>query len=281
ARIFALVYDALQALHHNGVPAGELGAEHLIFASAEKSAGGSRTVRLVNAGFPRHFFDSSALGIGGRASPAEGPQRRGEGSDGPALDAPPQREEALWRLGLLLYRSVTGQQPAAGPAPSRGGRPLLSVRKAAPEVPGLLADLIDSLVDAVPANRPQSAAAVAKALRVFLRTEEEQGPAPVEERVVAPVPGGAAGAGGPGGDGGDQAEVAAAAADLLAEFQDWRRAPGVAGEPAINKFFRAVIKHEGSDLHLAAGLPPMLRLRNVIRPMGAQPLEPEDLEELV
>jgi twitching motility protein PilT len=106
----------------------------------------------------------------------------------------------------------------------------------------------------------------------------------VEERVVAPVPGpagGAAGAGEIGGDSRDQAEVAAAAADLLAEFQDWRRAPAVAGEPAINKFFRAVIKHEGSDLHLAAGLPPMLRLRNLIRPMGAQPLEPEDLEELV
>ena len=282
ARIFALVYDALQALHHNGVPAGELGAEHLIFASTEKSAGGSRTVRLVNASFPRHFFDSSALGIGGRASLAEGPQHRGDGSDGPDLEAPPQPEEDLWRLGLLLYRCVTGQQPAAGPAPSRGGRPMLSVRKAAPEVPGLLADLIDSMVDAVPANRPQTAAAIAKALRVFLRTEEEQGPAPVEERVVAPVPAppaGAAAAGEPGGDGRAPAEVAAA--DLLAEFQDWRRAPGVAGEPAINKFFRAVIKLEGSDLHLAAGLPPMLRLRNVIRPMGAQPLEPEDLEELV
>jgi twitching motility protein PilT len=141
------------------------------------------------------------------------------------------------------------------------------VRQVAPEVPDLLAELIDSLVTAIPENRPQSAAAVAKALRVFLRTEEEQSPAQVEERVVLPMQSPAAGT--------------AAGGALLIEAEDWRRTPEVAGEPAINKFFRAVIKFQGSDLHLAAGLPPMLRVRNTIMHMGAQPLDPEELEELV
>src|SRR5262249_15218419 len=51
ARIFALVFDALQALHESGVRAAELGADSLIFASTDKSSGGGRTVRLINAGF--------------------------------------------------------------------------------------------------------------------------------------------------------------------------------------------------------------------------------------
>ena len=39
-------------------------------------------------------------------------------------------------------------------------------------------------------------------------------------------------------------------------------------EPEVNKLFRMVMKHEGSDLHLKAGLPPMMRLKGVIRQMS-------------
>jgi twitching motility protein PilT len=52
-------------------------------------------------------------------------------------------------------------------------------------------------------------------------------------------------------------------------------------EPEINKLFRMVMKHEGSDLHLKAGLPPMMRLRNAIRQMEMRPLSSEDMERLV
>jgi len=38
-------------------------------------------------------------------------------------------------------------------------------------------------------------------------------------------------------------------------------------EPEVNKLFRAVMKHEGSDLHLKAGLPPMMRHKGVIKKM--------------
>jgi twitching motility protein PilT len=52
-------------------------------------------------------------------------------------------------------------------------------------------------------------------------------------------------------------------------------------EPEVNKLFRMVMKHEGSDLHLKVGLPPMMRLRNVIRQMDMKPLSQTDMERLL
>src|SRR5262249_31835859 len=120
ARIFALVFDALQALHQNGVSAGDLSAEHLVFASADKSAGSGRTVRLVNAGFPRYFFDSAALGVGGQEQLAEG-RERPDGKEGLEVDAAPRPEEDTFRLGVLLYRTVTGQEPSPAASSRSGG----------------------------------------------------------------------------------------------------------------------------------------------------------------
>src|SRR5713101_5214776 len=52
-------------------------------------------------------------------------------------------------------------------------------------------------------------------------------------------------------------------------------------EPEINKLFRMVMKHEGSDLHLKVGLSPMMRLRGIIRQMDAKALTKHDMERLV
>ena len=52
-------------------------------------------------------------------------------------------------------------------------------------------------------------------------------------------------------------------------------------EPEVNKLFRMVMKHEGSDLHLKVGLPPMMRLRGVIRQMEMKALSQEDMERLM
>ena len=54
-----------------------------------------------------------------------------------------------------------------------------------------------------------------------------------------------------------------------------------AKEPEVNKLFRMVMKHEGSDLHLKVGLPPMMRLKGVIRHMQMDPLTQEDMERLM
>lgn len=52
-------------------------------------------------------------------------------------------------------------------------------------------------------------------------------------------------------------------------------------EPEINKLFRMVMRHEGSDLHLKVGQPPMMRLKGVIRRMDMRALSQEELERLV
>jgi len=52
-------------------------------------------------------------------------------------------------------------------------------------------------------------------------------------------------------------------------------------EHEVNKLFRAVMKHEGSDLHLKAGLPPMMRHRGIIKKMDLPPLSQEHMERLL
>src|SRR5262249_45669929 len=173
-------------------------------------------------------------------------------------------EEDIFRVGEVLYRCITGQEPYKTTRPGQAAQP---VRKAAPEVPAMLADLIDRLIDPVPANRPKSAAAVAKSLRVFLRTEEEEKQARVEEKLVVPVSSAAPATG--------SAAVDEVDGRLTVESVD------VPGEPEIARLFRAVIKHEASDLHLAVGVPPMMRLRNVIRQMDLPPVTQEDMVRLV
>ncbi len=54
-----------------------------------------------------------------------------------------------------------------------------------------------------------------------------------------------------------------------------------AGEPQINQLFRTVMLHKGSDLHLKAGLPGMIRLRGVIQKMNTPVLTQETLEKLI
>jgi twitching motility protein PilT len=58
-------------------------------------------------------------------------------------------------------------------------------------------------------------------------------------------------------------------------------AASVPGEPQINQLFRTVMLHKGSDLHLKAGLPGMMRLRGVIQKMNTPPLPHDTLEKLI
>src|SRR5438445_8677384 len=52
-------------------------------------------------------------------------------------------------------------------------------------------------------------------------------------------------------------------------------------EPEVNKLFRMVMKHEGSDLHLKVGLPPMMRLKGLIRQMDMKPISQPEMERLL
>jgi twitching motility protein PilT len=72
-----------------------------------------------------------------------------------------------------------------------------------------------------------------------------------------------------------------ATADVDPVTADPRLAAEVRREPEVNKLFRMVMKHEGSDLHLKVGLPPMMRLKGIIRRMEMKPLTQEDMERLL
>jgi twitching motility protein PilT len=52
-------------------------------------------------------------------------------------------------------------------------------------------------------------------------------------------------------------------------------------EPEINRYFKAAIKSQASDLHLKVNQPPKLRLNDGIRSTTAEPLTEEKIEKLV
>src|SRR5207244_2351167 len=72
-----------------------------------------------------------------------------------------------------------------------------------------------------------------------------------------------------------------ATADVVVTGDDGRMPAEAKREPEVNKLFRMVMKHEGSDLHLKVGLPPMMRLKGLIRQMEMKPLTQEDMERLL
>ncbi len=180
ARLFALALVGLQALHESQVPAGPLSADSILLSVASKAARSkSRNVKILNAGVPRSQFDPSALDAATTTThPTSGAI--------PTTAADPR--EDLFRLGCTFYHSLTGQLPyspdlalASAPRPA-------PVRQLAPDVPELLAQLIESMIDLDPNQRPRGAAQAAKSLRVFLAAEEETAPAhPEEELVPRPV----------------------------------------------------------------------------------------------
>ncbi len=52
-------------------------------------------------------------------------------------------------------------------------------------------------------------------------------------------------------------------------------------EPEVNKLFRMVMKHKGSDLHLKVGLPGVVRLGGVLRQMQMPPISSAEMERLL
>jgi twitching motility protein PilT len=52
-------------------------------------------------------------------------------------------------------------------------------------------------------------------------------------------------------------------------------------ELEIDKLFRALVKCEGSDLHLKAGCPPFVRVAGILRPLSRGPIGDEEMTRLV
>jgi twitching motility protein PilT len=49
----------------------------------------------------------------------------------------------------------------------------------------------------------------------------------------------------------------------------------------IDKIFRAVVKLEGSDLHMRVGSPPMVRTKGELRGLNRGPVDPEEMVRLL
>src|SRR5262249_27724626 len=240
--------DSVAALHQNEISPAELTADTIVFAKLDKAAGGGVMPRLVNAFFPRTLFDSSTRGLVRRHAEVRGRPSKVETASNPVED--------ILRLGRLFYRSIAGQDPFGSEDAARPTRKV-SIKAVAPDTPEMLADLIDTMIDPEPANRPQSAAGVAKSLRVFLRTEEQSKESEAGEEMELEV-----------------VATAAPEAESLSAVQE------EAGEPEINRLFRAVVKFQGSDLHLVVGRPPSMRVNNLVRALNAPPLTEAEMERL-
>ena len=52
-------------------------------------------------------------------------------------------------------------------------------------------------------------------------------------------------------------------------------------ELEVDKYFRALVKLEGSDLHMKVGRPPMIRVRNELRPLNRPPIDGEEMMDLL
>jgi hypothetical protein len=189
ARLMALALAGLDALHAKGVPAGDLSADCLLLAPTGKGATTQRTVKIMHAGVKRRLFDETAIGrsislVQGIPDELELAasctfQVSEAGAANPAED--------IFRLGCIFYRCVTGQAPFAErdlPKPSRPARPVAVL---APEIPEMLCQIIEQMIDPDPAKRPQKAAHVAKSLRVFLAAEEHAQEVKAEENIAAPA----------------------------------------------------------------------------------------------
>ena len=56
---------------------------------------------------------------------------------------------------------------------------------------------------------------------------------------------------------------------------------GVSKDLAVDKFFRALVKLEGSDLHMKVGQPPMVRVGGELKPLNYDALGKEEAVDLL
>ncbi|MCB9778206.1 MAG: protein kinase [Alphaproteobacteria bacterium] len=148
--------DALEYAHELGIIHRDLKPENVMLRR-------DGTVKLMDFGIAR-FLDEMHLTVTGAlvGSPAYmSPEQ--------AMEKVLDKRSDLFSLGTLLFHLVTGQLPFSGNNPSivlrniiEGNRP--GVADLTPEVSGPLGDLIASLLQTDPADRPASAAIVRERL---------------------------------------------------------------------------------------------------------------------
>jgi serine/threonine protein kinase len=183
-RLMALAFAGLDALHRHNVPAGDLSAACLLLAPSGKDAH-QRTVKILHVGVRRAAFDETALGrsisMGGLT--ADQVKRALE----LARSGAPEALDDMFRLGCLFYRCVTGNAPYSAKDMEFPRHAATPVSHLVPDIPELLGQLIDELIDPDVSKRPRKAGHVAKSLRVLLAADEQAREAVVEENLARPA----------------------------------------------------------------------------------------------
>jgi hypothetical protein len=188
ARIFTLACEGLRALHERKIPGGALTADCVLLTAAGKGPRPQRSVRLLVGPVSKEVFDAGALGAAGEdvgLLPLEG------GAPLPAVATP---ADDVLRLGCLFYQALAGRPPFPPDQLPRPHRPAQPLREAAPEVPEMLAGIVEEMIEIDLARRAKNAGHLARALRVFLKAEEDARDTRHEDHVVIPPRGPAAAA---------------------------------------------------------------------------------------
>ena len=60
-----------------------------------------------------------------------------------------------------------------------------------------------------------------------------------------------------------------------------RRLMNVRDDLEVDKYFRALVKLEGSDLHMKVDSPPMVRTKGELRPLNRGPVDAEEMVKLL
>jgi len=184
AQIFSMAFAALNALHTAKVPGGDLKPDCLILTPAGNGRKGARTLKILHAGIRRRAFDNEALAV----QPSEGIFENLEIQTSLTFSPPSgiEPEQDMFRLGSTFYHALTGQAPFPPEELPTPTRPAPPVRQLNPQVPEMLAELVEQTIDPSPLRRHKNAGHVAKTLRVFLTAEEELEAQPEQQVSIPP-----------------------------------------------------------------------------------------------
>ena len=179
ARIAAQIADALAAAHAAGIV-------HRDIKPANVMVGPDGTIRVLDFGVARAAGAtqltevSTVLGTAAYMSPE---QANGQPADG---------RSDIYSLGCLLYALLTGRPPFAGAAVAAVAQRQLNSsatppRRLNPQVPSSLDALVMTMLAKAPAQRPQTAADVARSLRLLDAGPKPSGAPAVRRRSSAGV----------------------------------------------------------------------------------------------
>jgi eukaryotic-like serine/threonine-protein kinase len=184
-RILREIVDALACAHDAGVVHRDVKPENVLFQHDHAVLADFGVARALDAASPGPRLTSTGLGLGtlGYMAPE---QLGGE----PDVDA----RADLYAVGVVAYEMLAGEPPFRGATLrvlaahlTEAPPPLARVR---PDVPAPLAELVARLLEKAPADRPQAAREVLRALESIATPRRASGRAPRPPNAPEDAPGG-------------------------------------------------------------------------------------------